>query len=132
LGIALGLDTRLWGHTFLLLFVLLILSFIPAIRPLRLLGFGVLTHLLLDEIWVEPAVALYPIHGWSFPPTSFHPEEWFDALLHNPVVQAGEIAGAAILWGFSWRHGLFSRGAFRAFLVRGVLPGGAKGNLKQG
>lgn len=130
LGIALGLDTRIWGHTFLLLSVLLLLSFIPAIRPLRLLAFGDATHLLLDEIWVEPAVALYPIQGWSFPPTSFHPEDWFDALLHNPVVQVGEIAGAAILLGFAWRHGLLSRGAFRAFLLRGALP--REGNLKQG
>jgi len=122
LGIALGLDTRIWGHTLLFLFALLAVSFVPAFRALRLLGFGIATHLLLDEIWVEPGVALYPMEGWTFPITSFHPEEWFDALLHNPVVQAGEVTGAAILLAFAWRHGLFSRKALREFLGRGGLP----------
>src|SRR5206468_6608144 len=43
-----GLDSRLWAHTFLFLFAILALSFVPALRGLRLVGFGVATHLLLD------------------------------------------------------------------------------------
>jgi inner membrane protein len=121
LGVALGLDTRLWGHTFLLLFAVLALSLVPAMRSLRLVGFGVATHLLLDEIWLQSAVVLYPLQGWIFPPTDFHPEEWFDALLHNPLVQLGELSGALILLAFAWRNGLFSRQALRAFLGHGVL-----------
>src|SRR5437870_12327016 len=42
-----GLDSRLWAHTFLFLFAILALSFVPALRNLRLVGFGVATHLLL-------------------------------------------------------------------------------------
>lgn len=126
LGAALGLDTRLWGHTFLFLFALLALSFLPALRALRLVGFGVATHLLLDEMWLEPGIVAYPSQGWTFPPTEFHPEEWFDTLLHNPFVQFGEIAGAVILLAFAWRHGLFSMKALRAFLRHGVLPRGTE------
>ena len=121
LGVALGLDTRIWGHTFLFLFGVLALSFVPSLRVLRLVGFGVATHLLLDEMWVEPAVALYPLQGSAFPPTEFHPEVWIDALLHNPVVQVGEITGTIILLAFAWRHGLFSWKALRAFLAQGAL-----------
>jgi inner membrane protein len=127
LGAALGLDTRIWGHTFLFLFAVLALSLVPTMQALRLVGFGVATHLLLDGIWVQPAVALYPVDGWWFPPTEFHPEGWIDVLLHNPLVQFGEIIGALILLAFAWRHGLFSRKALSAFLGHGVLTHSAEG-----
>jgi inner membrane protein len=126
LGVVLGLDTRIWGHTFLFLFVVLALSCVPAVRSLRLVGFGVATHLLLDEMWLESAIALYPLEGWTFPPAEFHPEDWIDALLHNPLVQFGEITGSLILLAFAWRHALFSWRALRAFLGHGVLPQGAE------
>src|SRR5438445_7335877 len=63
-----GLDSRLWAHTFLFLFAILALSFVPALRNLLLVGFGVVTLLLLDLIWFQPAVALYPADGGPFPP----------------------------------------------------------------
>src|SRR2546422_11194804 len=51
-----GLGSRIWAHTFLFLFAILALSFVPMLRGLRLVGFGVATHLLLDLIWNQPAV----------------------------------------------------------------------------
>src|SRR6266545_7870475 len=41
LGYVFGLETRLWAHTLLFLFVVLGLSFVPSLRPLRFVGFGV-------------------------------------------------------------------------------------------
>ena len=73
LGIALGLETRVWAHTFLFLFAVLALSFVPAWRALRFVGFGVATHLLLDRIWQQSYIALYPIDGWAFPLAPFDP-----------------------------------------------------------
>src|SRR5207245_6262264 len=50
-----GLDSRIWAHTFLFLFAILALSFVPRLRGFRLVGFGGATHLLLDQIWHRSA-----------------------------------------------------------------------------
>ncbi len=80
LGYVLGLQTRLWAHTFLFLAAILAASFIPQWRGLRLVGFGVATHLLLDEIWDLPSVFWYPAYGWTFPAVPFSADVWFEAL----------------------------------------------------
>lgn len=126
LGFVLGLESRLWGHTLLILFSLIVASFAPPLRAVRLIGFGVATHLLLDEIWIMPTVALYPAYGWWFPSTPFAPEHWIEALLHDPVVQAGEVLGFSILLAVAWTQGIRSWAAFRAFLGHGSLPGAAR------
>ena len=130
LGYVLGFQTRLWAHTFLFLFAILALSFVPSLRTWRLVGFGVATHLLLDEIWDLPKVFWYPAYGWTFPAVPFSTDVWFEALLHDPYVQFGEIAGAILLIAFAWVHGIRSWGAFRAFLRHGTLPPLPSGTLR--
>ena len=128
-----GLDSRLWAHTFLFLFAILALSFVPMLRGLRLLGFGVATHLLLDQMWNQPAIVWYPAYGWSFPMAPFDAGRWFDTLLHDPYVQAGEIVGLAVLITFAWVHGIGSWKTLREFVVHGVLPWTEReANLRQG
>jgi len=122
LGYFLGLQTRLWAHTFLFLFAILVLSFVPVLRSWRLVGFGVATHLLLDEIWDLPKVFWYPAYGWTFPTSPFSTDVWFEALLHDPYIQVGEILGFAILVAFAWAHGIRSWSTLRAFLGHGSLP----------
>ncbi len=126
LGYVLGLQTRLWAHTFLFLFGILALSFIPALRSWRLVGFGVATHLLLDEIWDLPGVVWYPAYGWSFPASPFSADVWFEALLHDPYIQVGEILGFAILVTFAWTKGIRSWSVLRAFVGHGTLPAARK------
>src|SRR5205823_8176967 len=92
-GIRLGLETRIWSHTFVFLFAILAASFAPNLWTLRFIGFGVATHLLVDRIWEMPWVVLYPAYGWSFHPASQDAEHWIATLLHDPLVQAGEIVG---------------------------------------
>ena len=122
LGYVLGLETRLWGHTFLFLFAVLAGSFVPGGRALRFVGFGVATHLLLAEIWALPNVVWYPAYGWAFPAAPFTPEFWLETLLHDPVVQAGEVLGFVVLAAFARAHGIRSWPAVRAFVGRGALP----------
>ena len=122
LGFLLGLEGRLWAHTFLFLFGILALSFLPPLRAFRLIGFGVATHLLLDLIWQQPNIVLYPLYGGVFPPATFSVDRWFETLLHDLYVQGGEIVGSAILITFAWSHGLLSWSKFRAFLRHGALP----------
>lgn len=119
LAYLLGLDSRLWSHTFLFLFAILALSFVPSSRALRLVGFGVATHLLLDRIWNQPAIVLYPAYGWSFAAAPFNVDRWFEALLHDPYVQAGEIVGFAILVAFAWVQGIRSWRALWDFVRHG-------------
>src|SRR5438552_9169328 len=64
-----GLDSRLWAHTFLFLFAILALSFVPALRNLRLVGLGVATHLLIALIRFQPAVVLYLAYGLPYTPS---------------------------------------------------------------
>src|SRR2546427_5117640 len=56
LAFLLSLEGRLWAHTFLFLFAILALSFVPSWRGLRLVGFGVSTHLLVGRSWNHTAV----------------------------------------------------------------------------
>src|SRR5437764_12209516 len=132
LGYALGLETRIWSHTFVFLFAILALSFEPRLWILRFVGFGVATHLLVDRIWEMPWVVLYPAYGWSFHPASLDAERWIETLLHDPLVQAGEAVVTLILLVSGWTKGLGSWTALRAFLHHGTLPARPEVNLKQG
>jgi len=78
--------------------------------------------LLLDMIWNQPAVVLYPAYGWAFPAAPFQVDRWFDTLLHDPYVQFGEIVGFVLLIAFAWLHGIRSWKALREFIGRGTLP----------
>src|SRR5439155_22796618 len=81
-----GLDSRLWAHTFPFLFAILALSFLPSLRGLPLVGFGVATHLLLDLLWNQPAIVLYAAYGWTCPAAAFTVSGWFDTLPPRPSV----------------------------------------------
>jgi len=83
---------------------------------------GVLFHLVLDGAWTEPAAFLWPLFGWSFPPAD--PSALWPlirAMAGNPLVWAGEVAGAAYL-AYLWRAHLRHEGGLRAFMRRGTIP----------
>jgi len=62
----------------------------------RELGFGCVTHLILDRIWEEPKVLLFPFLG--IPPTVHHTiYDFVRILLTDRTVQAGEVVGAVCL-----------------------------------
>src|SRR5436309_754519 len=119
------------AHTFLFLFAILALSFVPMLPGLRLVGFGVASHLLLDLIWNQPAVVWYPAYGWSFPMAPFDAARWLDTLLHDPYVQAGEIVGLAVLIAFAWTQGIASWKALRDFVRHGTLPRSGRTQLQK-
>lgn len=121
LAALLGLEGRLWAHTLLFLVGLALLSRLPSLRPLLWLAFGVGTHLVLDQIWWQPVVVLWPAFG-PFPPGAPSLEGLLDVLLHDPIVQAGEVIGSIVLGAFAWAHGLRSRTAVLRFLRKGLLP----------
>ena len=122
LGALLDLDARLWAHTLFFVGVVLAASAVPRARLLFSVGIGILTHLLLDRIWEQPSVVLWPALGWSFPPGGPDLEGFLEVLLRDPYVQAGEVAGLIVLVLFARAHGIRSWAALRSFLRHGAAP----------
>jgi hypothetical protein len=122
LGAILGLESRLWAHTLWFLAGFLLLGVLPPLRGLQWVGFGVASHLLLDLIWGQPNVVLWPFAG-PFLPGTMSLGGFLHVLLTDPYVQVGEILGTAVLFLFVWTFRLGSWSALGRFLRRGELPG---------
>lgn len=121
LGAVLHLEARLWAHSLLFLAGILALSLWPALRGLRWVGFGDAVHLLVDLIWQQPTVALWPFLGLAFPAGEQSFGGYLVTLLTDPYVQFGEIVGGAILLATAWHYRLFSRKRMKRFLRDGRL-----------
>ncbi len=121
LGAVLHLEARLWAHSLLFLGILAALSLWPAFRRIRWLAFGDAVHLLVDLIWEQPMVALWPLLGLAFPAGEQSFESYFQILLTDPYVQFGEIVGGAILLATVWRYRLYRREELGRFLRDGRL-----------
>lgn len=121
LGAILHLDARLWAHSLLFLGAIFVVSLLPALRGLRWVGFGDAVHLLVDLMWQQPMVAVWPLLGLAFPAGEQSFGGYLQVLLTDPYVQFGEIVGGVILIATAWRYGLFSRARFRQFLRDGHL-----------
>ena len=123
LGAVLHLEARLWAHSLLFLAVIVVASLMRALRNARWVAFGDAVHLLVDLIWFEPAVMLWPLLGLAFPPEpvpqSF--DSYFHVLLTDPYVQFGEIVGGAILVATVWRYRLYRLENLKRFLKDGRL-----------
>ena len=121
LGALLHLEARLWAHSLLFLGAVLALSLLPALRGLRWVGFGDAVHLLVDLIWEQPMVALWPLLGVAFPAGEQSVGGYLQILLTDPYVQFGEIVGGTILVATAWHYRLFSWARLRRFLRDGRL-----------
>jgi len=120
LGFLLGLEARLWAHTLLFLGIIVAVSAIPRARGLVYLAFGVATHLLLDLIWEQPWIALWPAMGTAFPPGTLDVLALLAVLWTNPVVLAGEFVGTGILIAFARSQGITTWRALVQFLRNGT------------
>ncbi|MGQ0797580.1 MAG: metal-dependent hydrolase [Methanobacteriota archaeon] len=119
LGYALGLESRLWAHTLVFLGMILGFGAIPRVRVLLALGIGVATHILLDRMWNNPYVLLWPALGSAFPPDGVNLWNIVSVLWQDPVVLGGELVGASILAAFARMHGIRSWSTLVAFLRNG-------------
>ena len=121
LGAILHLESRLWAHSLLFLGAIAVVSLWPVMRGLRWVAFGDAVHLLVDLIWQEPLVAMWPLFGVAFPAGEQSFGSYFQILLTDPYVQFGEIVGGAILIATIWRYGLYRWPTLRQFLHDGRL-----------
>lgn len=121
LGALLGLESRLWAHTFLFLAVLALASRTRPLRGLTWIAFGVAVHLTLDMIWFEPNIALWPLFGLGFPPGTQSLGGYLEILLTDRYVELGEGLGTVLLIVFARAHGLLSWKALREFARTGIV-----------
>lgn len=118
---------RLFSHSlmFLLLIVLAGLFLYQRRRQnwLLVLGFGVFTHLILDEMWLDVQTLFWPVLGLSFPTVNY--AYWEDGVLHrlftSPKVYVPELAGLLVLGWIAWI--LVRRGKVSAFIWHGRIRG---------
>jgi len=122
---------RIFSHTLLFL-VVVILGGLYLWRRygktwLLVLSFGILLHLILDQIYLNPRTFLWPAYGFAFRKAdiSDFPGRMLDELRTNVAVYVPEIIGAAILVSFVLL--LVRRGRVLAFIRSGHVEGRAGG-----
>jgi len=110
IGVFLFRDTfsngRIFCHTLLFLIVISLAGlYLYKSRGklwLLILSFGTFTHLILDQMWLDPGTLLWPIYGFTFPKVDL--SNWTLNMWHmlqtDPAVYVPEIVGAIILAGF--------------------------------
>jgi inner membrane protein len=99
---------RVVSHTLLFLVIVslagLFLYHIGKKNWLLVVSFGVLVHLILDQMWKTPETLLWPFFGFAFEKhdiTNYIPGI-IDSLTAKPEVYIPEIIGGLILIWFAW------------------------------
>ncbi len=121
-------SSRIYGHT--LVFALVILTLVMLItargtaarRSWLGVAIGVLIHLIVDGVWLDPVTFWWPLFGWQFPPgTDDYWARLMADLLSSPLLWIQEAVGVAYLV-YLWRKaGLGREGRWRDFLRTGRL-----------
>lgn len=110
IGVFLFRDTfsngRIFCHTLLFLIVISLAGlYLYRGRGgiwLLILSFGTFTHLILDQMWLDPGTLLWPIYGFTFPKVDL--SNWTLNMWHmlqtDPAIYVPELVGMIILAGF--------------------------------
>lgn len=123
-------NSRIYAHTLLFCLILVTVGWLLQVRRrqgwLLSLGFGTAWHLVLDQMWRQPATLLWPAYGFGFPRTGVVDFiGWLPGMVgglgHDPAVLVPEIAGfvSLVLFGV-W---LFRSKSWRIFIGTGRARG---------
>ncbi|MCJ2519837.1 MAG: metal-dependent hydrolase [Candidatus Thermoplasmatota archaeon] len=136
LGILLGIEGRNVAHSLLFSVSLTLFLILPLVvqniypsriarrltNPLPILTIGLWTHLLLDRIWQQPSIILWPFLGVGFEQATFDLFELIVGLL-DPYVLGGEVLGLGVMLLLALRYRLYKRSKFLRLLRSGLLHG---------
>ncbi len=88
---------------------------------LTLVAIGAWTHLLLDRVWEQPWVFLFPFLGLD--PPELVPGEglMLPLFLHDPYIVAGELVGLMAIAVMTLRHKLYRKTNLRRVATTGRL-----------
>jgi inner membrane protein len=96
-------EGRIFTHSLLITLLFLVTAFYLQVNhkktALLAVALGMAAHLVLDSMWGNPQVFLWPLYGWGFPPgvrTSYL-DVWLNTLIHNPGAYLTEAIGLLIL-----------------------------------
>jgi len=116
----------LFSHTLLFVILLFLVGYLVNIYKkwsfMLLLGFGTFVHLILDFMWKEPHVLLWPLFGFTFEksiPIPFGTYLWdlVLQLFRTPWVGIPELIAAIIVIWFIWL--LWRQKKLRSFILFG-------------
>jgi hypothetical protein len=85
------------------------------------LSYGVASHLLLDGMWLNPAVLFWPVAGKTVLTTQYDVAFYWNQLLENRYIQVTEVIGALILLGVIWHFSLYKREHLSVLLKTGRI-----------
>ena len=116
---------RIFSHTLIFLIIITAVGFYlyKSRRKVWLLTLasGTFLHLVLDQMWSDPATLFWPFLGFTF--ARVEEIDWlsniFQALITNPVVYVSEALGMAILVWFGLT--LFTRKKIGVFIKQGKV-----------
>lgn len=77
-----------------------------AAGPAGAVAFGVGAHLVLDRVFLDPRVLLWPAYGLGFPSGTTTAAAWVDVLLTDPATYVPEVLGGAYL---AWEAARWAR-----------------------
>jgi hypothetical protein len=79
------------------------------------------SHLVLDRMWTDGHILVWPLHGFFFEKFPYdHRELWWEKLT-DPWVMGGEAIGFAVVLALFLRGRLWERERRRAFLATGFI-----------
>ncbi len=122
---------RLVAHSFLF-FLLLTLFLRWRFRAnWQFLTISGALHLLLDRMWGDLSVLLWPLLGWEFEAKDWNVSElYWELLTEDPWTVGGEVVGGAFLLGLVWYCGLFRKERLLGLLRSGNLAKYRTGRAK--
>ncbi len=134
LAFLLGIEGRNVGHSLLFSVALTLFLALPLVlprlyprrvarrlsNPLPLLSIGLWTHLLLDMMWLQPRIALWPFLRVGFEPAVFSLLELILTLM-DPYVLGGELAGLGVLTFLTWKYRLYRKPHLLRAIRSGIL-----------
>jgi inner membrane protein len=118
----------LFSHTLLFVILLFLIGYVIKLIYKKyfilLLAFGSFIHLILDFIWLNKRIFLWPLFGFTFEKGTSPPfKEWiwgmFVEVLREPWVAIPELVGVLITIWFFWL--LWRQKKLRTFIMRGQI-----------
>jgi hypothetical protein len=106
------------AHTLLFL-VLLFIATLYARRTI--LSFGAGVHVLLDEMYLYPKLALWPVYGWEIHSPPYNPAFYLNILMNNVFVQRTEFLGIMLIAIFAAYYRLYEPARLKKALLTGVV-----------
>lgn len=113
----------LWGgrgvaHTLVFLALLFVVT-VYVHRPI--LSFAAGTHILLDEMYLYPKLALWPAFGWDIYSPPYNAAFYVEILMNNVFVQRTELLGMMVVGAFAVYYRLYEPTRLKKALRNGVV-----------